>query len=107
MNAAIKQNIMVVIITLIVSLLLAEFILRKIYYPHKVASGWSWLNGPTHDSSLFRNELPNELGYRGQPIKYEKNDYVVVLIGDSQVEAATSPSDKMPEKLLQNICHCK
>jgi hypothetical protein len=51
-------------------------------------------------SSLPREEL-NELGYRGQPIKYSDNDFVVLLIGDSQAESAACTVDKTPEHLLE------
>jgi hypothetical protein len=94
-------NYALMIVSLVVSLLLAELMLRIMYFPHKVSSGWLWHNSPLRNLSIYKNDVPNELGYRGQSIKYGKDDYVVVLIGDSQVEAATSPSDKMPEKLLQ------
>lgn len=83
------------------SLLIAEILLRLVHVPHKVASGWSWNDSPRRSLATYQNDLPNELGYRGQPIKYSKDDYVVVLLGDSQVEAATSPPDKMPEKFLE------
>ena len=89
------------ICSLVASLLLAELMLHIIYSPHKIASGWSWHNSPVRNLSIYKNDVPNELGFRGQPIKYEKDDYVVLLLGDSQVEAATSPSEKMPEKQLQ------
>jgi len=43
----------------------------------------------------------NELGYRGQSIRYTDRDIVVVLLGDSQVESTTCPPDMMPERYLE------
>lgn len=94
-------NFGILVVSIIVSLLLCELFLHLILTPHKIASGWQWHNSPLSTLSVYKNDVPNELGYRGQPIKYEKDDYVVVLLGDSQVEAATSPSEKMPERYLQ------
>jgi len=43
----------------------------------------------------------NELGYRGQPIRYSKDDTVIVLLGDSQVESLACPPNEMPESYLE------
>ena len=99
MKVKMKQNLSIVFASLVVSLLLAEIVLRLIHVPHKIASGWSWHDSPGRSTN--HHDLPNELGYRGQSIKYTKDDYVVVLLGDSQVEAATSSPDKLPERFLE------
>jgi hypothetical protein len=44
----------------------------------------------------------NQLGYRGQRVEYEDNDFVVVLVGDSQVEAKACSFEWMPERRLQS-----
>ncbi len=44
----------------------------------------------------------NQLGYRGKPVMYNDSDIVVLLLGDSQVEALACTTDSMPEALLQN-----
>ena len=38
---------------------------------------------------------------RGRPISYQPGDFVVLLVGDSQVEAGTLPREQMPERLLE------
>ncbi|NTW98978.1 MAG: SGNH/GDSL hydrolase family protein [Geobacteraceae bacterium] len=101
MNIKSKKNIAILISSFLLSLLLAETILRVIHVPHIIASGWSWHDSPRRFLATFRNDIPNEQGYRGQSIKYSKDDYVVVLLGDSQVEAATSSPEKMPERILE------
>ena len=45
----------------------------------------------------------NELGYRGKPILYDEKDTVILLIGDSQVEAEGMNFGNMPENLLQKL----
>ncbi len=72
-----------------------------------VEIGLRLLNKPAWDTTLvsgwkyrFKSHV-NELGYRGQSIKYSDGDIVVVLLGDSQVESMACPPDKMPERYLE------
>ncbi|MBN2382650.1 hypothetical protein JXQ70_07190 [bacterium] len=52
-------------------------------------------------SSATSSEL-NELGFRGQPINYNSDDYVVVLLGDSYVESITGCTfNAIPERRLE------
>ena len=44
----------------------------------------------------------NQLGSRGVPIQYSAGDYVVLLIGDSQVEAAACSYYWLPERRLEH-----
>ncbi len=43
----------------------------------------------------------NDFGYRGQPIRYDDRDFVVIMLGDSQVESAACPQNMTPEHLLE------
>jgi hypothetical protein len=43
----------------------------------------------------------HQLGFRGQTIEYQDDDFVVVLVGDSQVEAKACAFGWMPEQRLQ------
>jgi len=43
----------------------------------------------------------NEFGYRGRRVSYSDDDYVIVLLGDSQLETCGLPDDQMPEILLE------
>lgn len=43
----------------------------------------------------------NDLGFRGHPVDYEEHDFVVVLLGDSQVEAKACAYGLMPETQLE------
>lgn len=70
-----------------------EAMLRVIDYPKPVKSGWK-----TFDS--YKSER-HQLGFRGQPISYQDDDFVIVLVGDSQVEAKACAFGWMPEQRLQ------
>lgn len=95
-------------ISISVGLLIAELALRyvgrlqKIQKVEKVISGWGWENSPLRylQPHSAKDEV-NQLGLRGQPIKYDDEDFIILLVGDSQVEAAASPINLMPESLLQ------
>ena len=61
-------------------------------------SGWR--------SSSVKSEQ-NVLGFRGQPIEYSSEDFVIILLGDSQVEAKACAYDWMPERRLQHFLGAK
>ncbi|MCW8849116.1 MAG: hypothetical protein OQJ81_03980, partial [Melioribacteraceae bacterium] len=85
------KNITLTLISLLLTITLSELVLRSFYDPIK--SGWGWEDSPRRSLSKFADDVPNQLGLRGQKIKYNKNDFVVLLVGDSQVESATSSPD--------------
>jgi len=70
----------------------AAVLLQVGYVPPPVVSGWK---------SHAPADQQNELGFRGRRIAYAPGDYVVVLLGDSQVEAMALPPDAMPERRLE------
>ena len=96
-----KKHLALLLFSLLATLVCAETVLRLVRLPGRVKSGWSWSDSPRRFLANYPDDESNELGFRGQPIGYHKNDYVVLLLGDGQVEAATSPPDRMPEQLLQ------
>lgn len=97
-----KKDIAAVVITTVISIVVFELFLEHVARVERIASGWGWAGSPRRILSKSAGDAEaNEFGYRGQPIKYEKDDYVVVLLGDSQVESASEPVDKMPERLLE------
>src|SRR5690349_7575435 len=67
-------------------------VLQLTYRPPLIVSGWRAFAPPAEQ---------NELGFRGRRIVYRPDDYVVVLLGDSQVEAMALAFDAMPERLLE------
>lgn len=101
MSSTRKTHVALLLVSLVASLVLAELALRLVQLPGRIKSGWSWNDSPRRFLANYRADHPNELGFRGQPIRYDEKDYVVLLLGDSQVESATSPPERMPEQLLQ------
>lgn len=88
-------NIILVAVSMLFSFLMAEAMLQIINKPGPGSSGWK-----SHGVSKL--EL-NQLGFRGQPIEYADSDFVVVLLGDSQVEAAQCCAyGWLPERRLQH-----
>jgi len=75
-----------------VASLAGAMVLQLVYVPAPIQSGWR--------AFAPRNEQ-NELGFRGRPIKYSDTDYVVVMLGDSQVEGYGLNFDAMPERFLE------
>jgi hypothetical protein len=68
-------------------------ILLQIFYPlTPIRSGWR--------SRTNRLEK-NELGFRGHSIHYDPDDFVIVLLGDSNVQANACAYDWMPERRLE------
>jgi len=72
---------------------LAGAVVQEIaYVPPPILCGWRAFAPPPEQ---------NRLGFRGRPITYASSDYVVVLLGDSQVEAMGLPFQAMPERVLE------
>lgn len=63
-----------------------------------VTSGWR---------GFAKSWETNQLGYRGRPIEYSNQDYVVLLLGDSQVEALQCAFAYMPESRLEYYLNSK
>ena len=100
MNITLARNISLTFISLILISIVSEAILRCFYNP--LNSGWGWNDSPRKSLAEFENDLPNQLGVRGQQINYTDDDFIIVLLGDSQVEAATCAPRNMPEILIEN-----
>jgi hypothetical protein len=111
------QNISKVIavnfVVIAILLVLLEFALEA-YHPignrQLLEWGWRWRESPYRarliDTGLrgpkfYRDEEENQLGFRGRTIRYDDDTKVVLLVGDSQVEAASLPFDELPEVLLE------
>jgi hypothetical protein len=75
------------------AILLGALALQIFYTPQAITSGW-------RAARVSRFEQ-NQLGYRGHPLVYSDEDYVVLLAGDSQVEAKACAYDYMPECRLE------
>ncbi|MGB5054810.1 MAG: hypothetical protein WBO24_10490 [Nitrospirales bacterium] len=85
----------------IVAIFIMEALLRGIGIPAKLNSGWGWEDSAGRKLSKYDALTTNQFGYRGQSIHYQTDDYVVLLVGDSQVEAYAGRPEHMPEQFLQ------
>src|SRR5659263_152582 len=98
LNASLKRilvNVLLVLVSSVLALAAVELTLRLLGKPAwdiDFRAGWKYQG---------TDRYVNELGYRGQPIRYSNRDIVVVLLGDSQVESLTCPPDMMPERYLE------
>lgn len=70
----------------------SERILTSLGLPKTAGSGWK--------SDCPASER-NELGFRGQKLPPSEDEFVVVLLGDSQVEAVACDMESMPEQVLE------
>ncbi len=75
------------------SAILGALALQLLYVPPKLVAGWK--------SSVHASEL-NDLGFRGVAIDYAEADCVIVLLGDSHVEAKALRFEAMPARRLES-----
>lgn len=87
------SNIILALASGLFTVVLVEFTLQLFYEPPTIMSGW---RAPAPEIEK------NQLGFRGQPIKYSDDDVVIVLLGDSQVEANACAYGWMPERRIQH-----
>jgi hypothetical protein len=99
-----KRSLFVLLTVVLVgtmAVLSLEILLRVLDRAQPIVSGWR----ANQDES---NRLQiNQLGYRGVPITYSPDDFVVLLVGDSQVEAEGCSYYWMPERRLEHYLHAK
>jgi len=95
-----------ILISIFFSLVIGILLVQIFYNPTPVYAGWNSLSGL---GGVSPNEV-NQLHFRGQKIEYEDDDFVIVMLGDSQVEAQACAYGWMPERRLQhylNVEHGK
>jgi hypothetical protein len=86
---------MMILTSVSVPILGGELALHVLDRPKPVFSGWRVLA-----PARMRMQL-NQIGYRGQPIAYTRDDFVILLVGDSHVHAGGCAYDWMPERRLE------
>jgi len=84
-----------VVVSVCLAVLVCAALLQAFYTPPRIISGWTAIG-----------EVPaserNQFGFRGRNIEYGADDAVVVLLGDSFVEAMKCCSyELMPERRLE------
>ena len=78
-------NGVLVLVSICVALIVVEAALRVFNIPEPLISGW---RTPAEFPPI------NQLGWHGQKIAYEPDDFVVVLVGDSNVECRNCPAEE-------------
>jgi hypothetical protein len=86
-------RVLLAIASVLAGLLIAELALRILNKPKPAISGWRAVGVSSKEQ--------NQLGFRGQQIQYTNDDFVIVMLGDSQVEAKACAYEWMPERRLQ------
>ncbi|MBI5674624.1 MAG: hypothetical protein HZC48_02190 [Nitrospirae bacterium] len=81
-------------LSILFSFLIIEIGLQLLDKPKQPVSGWNDCRKPKECNSL---------GFRGKEIDYSDSDYVVILLGDSQVAAWNVPFEQAPESRLQHF----
>lgn len=97
----ILKNLALSIITIIIVLCIIEAGLHFANFPATPKEGWKWDESPYRSVINKYDQNTNQLGLRGQKIEYADEDFVVLLVGDSQTEAGIHVFEDMPERLLQ------
>jgi hypothetical protein len=81
-----------------ITAILTAILFQILYVPPQIKSGWR---------SFAPKVEQNESGFRGRHIVYSDSDFVIVLLGDSQVEATALPFDSMPEQMLESALNAE
>jgi hypothetical protein len=88
-----RMRFLAVCLALLVSLAVTEGVLQILEFPEQVIVGWR----STHEADQL-----NQFGFRGQHIEYQEDDFVVLLIGDSQAEGWGLEPPQTPERRLEH-----
>lgn len=83
-------------IGIFLAIIISESTLQTLDFPSRPVSGW--LNCKSKNPGEC-----NSMGFRGREIAYADDDFVVVLLGDSEVYARSFPFEEMPERRLEHF----
>lgn len=101
-NKILKKGLLILAVILF-WLLISEFILSFLSDGLRMNWGWRWDESPYRSTDNALDKQVNQLGLRGRDIAYADDDFVILLVGDSYVEAGTQRSIDMPESILETI----
>ncbi len=89
------QSIAALIIGIFLAKVISEIILQVLDFPSHPVSGWL-------SCEKVNPEECNDMGFRGREIAYSDDDFVVILIGDSEFYAPMIPFKQKPENRLKH-----
>ena len=81
-------------IGIFIAIIISEIALQIFDFPPRPVSGW--LNCKSKNPGQCNSQR-----FRGREIAYSPDDFVVVLVGDSEVYASSSPFEQIPERRLE------
>ncbi len=94
-NQTIK-SIIALLLGIFFAVVLSELILQILDIPKQPVSGWV--------NCKYENPGEcNSMGFRGRELTYTDDDIVVLLVGDSEVYAASFPFEQIPERRLEHF----
>jgi len=91
-NSHTLKSFIALIIGILFAIVISEIILQILDVPLRPISGW-----------LSCKTECNSMGFRGHEITYSDDDFVVILLGDSEACSPASPFEQMPERRLENF----
>lgn len=111
---AINVCVLVVLLFALEGMLAGAYPVDRLWESKDFVPGWRWRDSPDRAQArllqlgirgpqFWSADESNQLGFRGRRIKYSSGDYVVLLVGDSQVESAASRFEQMPEAILEDM----
>ena len=93
-NNEIFKILIALMIGVFCAIVISEVSLQLLDIPPRPISGWLNCNNKNTGEC-------NQLGFRGREIVYSDDDFVVVLLGDSEVYAPKIPFEQRPENRLE------
>lgn len=90
------RNVVALVVGIFFAIVLSELILQILDLPPRPISGWT-------NCKIKNPGECNFLGFRGREINYASDDFVVLLVGDSEMYARHLPFNKMPERRLEHF----
>jgi hypothetical protein len=99
-----------ILVVILEAVLGAVHPVSPLWNPNLSTWGWRWSDSAYREvlvylgvrgSPYWSEHEANQFGFRGRKIEYSDDDYVVLLVGDSQVEAAAANFEQLPEVILE------
>jgi len=94
-NSQKLQSVVALILGIVFATVISEIMLQLLDFPARYVSGWLRCESTSPGQC-------NSLGYRGKEISYSSDDFVVLLVGDSEVYAPAIPFEQRPENRLEH-----
>lgn len=95
-NSNALKSFYALILGLLFAIVISELFLHVLDFPKPPVAGWL-------SCEKLNPGQCNSMGFRGKEIAYSDDDFVVILLGDSEAYAAASPFERIPERRLEHF----